>query len=362
MAIEIIFGEPYTQWDWRIGQYVALIGIAGGAYLMGYVADVLSQRSDDTDHSVVARYGYFSGLLVLAVSPIIMLSHLGAPFRAMKLPLTMTNLGSWMALGSYLLAGFGAGAFVMFVWSAFGENRPGAPSRRAAATDGGQVPDGGTAETATGTGGSVRGFRGLADKVGLLGVLDTIADRTRPSDGVRLGIGALFGITAAGVLLYSAMALGDGPVGRVPLWDKTFLIPVQAFGGLGGGLALTVGLSALAERSVGRTLGNYSLAASGLLVVYLLALAATVVGLGGAAGELTGEYAAMFVGVGIVVGVVVPVALSLAAVFGRRSGSLSANGAIAAYVIAAALVLVGKIAVGLSYLMAAEFTPLPLPV
>lgn len=369
MTLEIIFSEPYTQWDWKIGQYVALIGIAAGAYLTGYVADVLSRRYDSLGHSTVAKYGYLTGLLVMAVSPLIMLSHLATPFRAMALPLTMSNLGSWMAIGSYLLGGFALGAFLMFAWAAFGTGRPGAPSEANVAADGGTVTDGGTADTATGTGGSAEGFRGVADRVGLLDTLDSIADTTRPSEPVRLGLGALFAVFAAGVLLYSAEALGSGTTGRVALWDKTFLIPVQVLGGLGGGLAATVGLVTIVERSVGRTVQNYSLAAAGLLVVYLLGLVGTVLMLPGynpdaAAGvqNLVGANAGLFVGVGVVAGIVVPVALIVGTVFGRRSGSLSPNAAAVSYALAAALVVAGKIAVGLSYILAAEFTPLPLPV
>mgnify|MGYP005848169985 CR=1 FL=1 len=370
MVSEIIFHEPITQWDWKIGQYVALIGLAGGAYLVGYVADILGLRTGSRAHSQVAKYGYLTGLLVMAVSPLVMLSHLATPFRAMALPLTMSNLGSWMAIGSYLMGGFAFGSFLMFAWMAFGKARPGASAGSNLAADGGKVTDGGTADAATGTGGEVGGgFRGVANRVGLLGILDTFADRTRPSGPARLGIGALFGITAAGVLLYSAMALGSGPTGRVPLWDKTFFIPVQITGGLATGLVTAVGLAALAERATGRTVQKYAVAGAGLLVVYLLTSVASSVVLPGhtpaaeaGVASLVGEYTALFVGLGIVGGVVIPAALSLAAVFGRRVGSLSESGAVAAYTTAAALVIAGKLAVGLSYLLAANFTPLPLPV
>ena len=369
MVSEIIFHEPITQWDWKIGQYVALIGLAGGAYLVGYVADVLGLRTGSREHSQVAKYGYLTGLLVMAVSPLVMLSHLATPFRAMALPLTMSNLGSWMAIGSYLMGGFAFGSFLMFAWMAFGKARPGASTGSNLAADGGKVTDGGTAEAATGTGGEVGGFRGVANKIGLLEILDTFADKTRPSGPARLGIGALFGITAAGVLLYSAMALGSGPTGRVALWDKTFLVPVQITGGLATGLVTAVGLAALVERATGRTVQKYAMAGVGLLVVYLLAIVATIVLLPGhnpaaeaGVASLVGEYTALFVGLGIVGGIVIPAVLSLAAVFGQRSGSLSEGGAVAAYTVAAALVIAGKLAVGLSYLLAANFAPLPLPV
>ena len=366
MATEIIFTEPYTQWDWRIAQYVALIGIAGGAYLTGYVADVYSSRTGANEHTRIAKYGYIAGLLIVGIAPPIMLTHLGAPLRAMALPLTMTNLASWMARGSYILGVFAPGIILMFGWMVFGRDRPGARTGGIAA-DGGTVTDGGTAETATGTAGRAGAFRGVADKVGLLGTLDTIADRTRPSDPIRLGIGAIVAVFAAGVLLYSAMALGSGKTFRVPLWDKTFLIPIQILGGLAGGVTVTIGLASLAERDVAETAGRYALAGAALLVAYLVALVAMVLALPGynpeaASGvaNLTGDHIAMFGGVGIAAGVVVPALLLLFA--GIRGRSLSSRSAVGAYVVAAALVIVGKIAFSLSYMMAAEFTSLPLPV
>ena len=366
MATEIIFTDPYTQWDWRIAQYVALIGIAGGAYLTGYIADVLSSRTGSDEQTKIAKYGYTVGLLIAAVAPPVMLTHLGAPFRAMALPLTMTNFASWMAIGSYILGAFVPGITVMFGWMVFGKERPNI-RRGGLAADGGTVPDGGTAEAATGTGGSVGAFRGVADKVGLLGIFDTIADKTRPSDPVRLGIGALVGVVAAGVLLYSAMALGSGKTVRVPLWDKMFLIPIQILGGLGGGVTVTLGLTALAERDLGAAAGKYALAGVALLAAYLVAIVVTVLALPGhnpeaapAVANLTGDYMAMVGGVGSAAGIGLTALLLLVA--GVRGRSLSSGATVGAYAGAAALVLVGKIAFALSYIMAAEFTPLALPV
>lgn len=365
MPLEIIFNEPYTQWDWKIAQYVALIGLAGGAYLTAYVADVLSKRRESLEHGQLAKYGYLTGLLVIAISPPIMLSHLATPFRAMALPFTMSNLGSWMAIGSYLIAGFGLGALLMFGWTAFGKERP----NRQAVADGGTdiASDGGTAETATG-GRTVGGVRGVANRVGLLDLLDRLADITRPSEKVRLGLGAFFGVLAAGVLLYSAMALGSGATNRVPLWNKTFLIPVQILSGLGAGLAAAVGLTALATRSPGRTLQSYALAASGLLVVSLLAVLATVTMLPGqtpaateAVNNMLTTYAGLFIGVAIVGGMVLPAIFLGGSALAQRSGALPDDVTAASYVFAGALAVAGKIALALVYILAAEFTPLPLP-
>jgi protein NrfD len=379
MPTEIAYDLPYTQWNWRIGVYIAMIGIAGGAYLTGYVADVLSTRRDSRAHGRVAKYGYLTGLLGLAIGPPVLLSHLATPFRAMMIPLTMTNLDSWMAIGSYMIMGFGLGAFLMFAWTAFGRDRPHGPNvdgsgGATAAADGGRdlAADGGNsgpgpASAATGEG-TAGGVRSVADRTGLLDRLDALADYTRPSEPIRLGLGAVFAIFAAGVLVYSAMAFGSGSTERVALWDKTFLIPIQILGGLGAGLAVSVGLTAVADRSITRTVQNYSLVAAGLLAATLAAVVATVVLLPGqvpaaepAIENMLSTHATLFVGVAVLGGLAVPILLSVGAVVGQRRGGLSPAVARGSYALAAVLVVAGKIALALTYLLAAEFTPLLLP-
>ncbi|APX97025.1 dehydrogenase [Natronorubrum daqingense] len=373
MPTEVTYGLPYDQWNWRIGVYIAMIGLAGGAYLTGYVADLLAEKRDSRQYGQVATFGYLVGLGGLAIGPPILLSHLAAPFRAMMIPLTMTNLGSWMSIGAYMLMGFGLGTTLMFLWLAFGTNRPHVQtldSSNEVAADGGEdvAADGGPAKAAT-SDETAGGFRGAANKVGLMNLLDSIADYTRPSRRNRLVVGALFGIFAAGVLVYSAMAYGSGSTERVALWDPTFLLPVQILTGLGAGLTIAVGLAALAERDVGRPIQNCSLGAAGLLAGGLVAVLATLFLLPEqipeaqpAVDNLTSAYALEFVGIALVGGLLLPIVLSIAGTLGVRRDALSDSGAVGAYVAAAALVVAGKLALALSYLMAAEFTPMPLPV
>ncbi|WP_394739996.1 dehydrogenase [Natronococcus roseus] len=378
MATEIAFELPYTEWNWRIGVYIAMIGIAGGAYLTGYVADLLSARSNASEHGRIAKYGYLVGLLGLAIGPPVLLSHLATPFRAMLIPLTMTNLGSWMAIGSYMLLGFGLGSFLMFVWVAFGASRPHSPTvaegkEGTLAADGGRdvASDGGAEDgpARAATGGTTGGIRGVLNRIGLLDRLDALADYTRPSEPIRLVFGGVFAIFAAGVLVYSAMAYGSGATERVALWDKTFLVPVQILGGLGAGLAVSVGLTAVADRSVGRTIQNYALGAAGLLAATLVAVLATVFLLPEqapaaepAVQNLLTTHATLFVGVAVIAGLVVPILLSVGTVVGQRRDAISRTAATASYALVGLLVVAGKVALALAYLLAAEFTPIPLPI
>ncbi|MFC6716816.1 dehydrogenase [Natrialbaceae archaeon GCM10025810] len=374
MVVEIAYELPYEDWGWKVGLYVALIGISGGAYLWGYAADVRSRNADSQAHGQVARYGYLTGLLGMAIGPPIMLTHLATPLRAMILPTTMTNFASWMTIGAYFIGGFVPGVLLMFVWAAFGSQRPHSPSAvdgsAKATTDGGRdvASDGDAAKAATG-GGTADGVRGIVGRIGFLGLLDDLADRTRPSETARLVIGGVVALFAAGVVLYSAMALGSGSMERVPLWDKTYLVPVQLLSGLGAGLFVAVGLSALESRRVGTPLRNYSLIAAGLLAASLIAIVATVTLLPGesetaaaSVDNMLTTYAGLFLGVALVGGIALPIALSIGAAFGQRADSLPENAVVASYAAAAALVVVGKIALALTYLMAAEFTTLPLPV
>ncbi len=358
MSVEVTFELPYTQWDWQVAVYVALLGLAGGAYLTAYVADVLSHRLNAPEYGRLASSGYLIGLAGILIGPPILLSHLATPFRAMLVPLSMTNFGSWMTIGAYMLGGLAVGTVLMFAWTSFGKARPSAPE---------VATDGGSAKAATGDR-TVGGVRGIVSRVGLLDTIDTVADTTRPSGPARLGLGAFFGLFAAGVLVYSAMALGSGPYDRVPLWDKTFLLPVQIFSGLGAGLVAAVGLTAVTERSLGRELQTAALSGAGLLVLALIALVVTVLALPAQVPEaqsgvdnLVGSYAWLFVGVGVVVGVVVPIALTAGAALGQRRDALAPSGATTAYALAAVCVIVGKVALTLSYLLAGEFTPIVLP-
>ncbi|MDG5818620.1 dehydrogenase [Natronococcus sp. A-GB7] len=378
MATEIAFELPYTEWNWRIGVYVAMIGIAGGAYLTGYVADLLSARGNASEHGRIAKYGYLVGLLGLAIGPPVLLSHLATPFRAMLIPLTMTNLGSWMAIGAYMLLGFGLGSFLMFAWVAFGRNRPHSPtvaegSEGTLAADGGRdvSSDGGAEDgpARAATGGTTGGIRGILNRIGLLDRLDALADYTRPSEPIRLAIGGVFAIFAAGVLVYSAMAYGSGATERVALWDKTFLVPVQILGGLGAGLAVSVGLTAVADRSVTPTVQRYSLAAAGLLAATLVAVLATVTLLPEqvpaaepAVENMLTTHATLFLGGAVFAGLVVPILLSVGTVVGQRRDALSGTAAATSYAVAGLLVVAGKVALALTYLLAAEFTPMPLPI
>ncbi len=380
MVLEITFDVPYSQWNWQVGVYIALIGLAAGAYLTGYVADLISWQRDAREHGPVAKFGYLIGLVGVGIGGPILLSHLATPFRAMMIPLTMTNFDSWMTIGAYMLGGMGLGAFLLFAWTAFGRDRP---HRRTAdeggsggvsadggtdvATDGGSS-EGGPAKAATG-GDTAEGVGTADERNGVLSQVDALADYTRPTEPVRLALGGVFAIFAAGVLIYSAMAFGSGSFERVALWDKTFLVPVMIFSGLGAGLAASVGLAAITENEITRAIQNYSLVSSGLLVATLGALAATVFLLPEQVpaaepdvANLLGTYAWLFVGLAVVAGLIVPILLSIGAVLGQRRDALSPNAATASYALAGLLVVVGKLALAMSYLLAAEFTPLPLPV
>ncbi|MFR9721651.1 hypothetical protein ACL00X_20115, partial [Aeromonas diversa] len=78
--------------------------------------------------------------------------------------------------------------------------------------------------------------------------------------------------------------------------------------------------------------------------------------------NMLSTYALLFVGVTVVGGLVLPILLSIGAVLGQRRDALSSTGAMASLATAGLLVIVGKVALALTYLMAAEFTPMPLPV
>lgn len=350
MTLEIIFERPFTDWGLKIGIYITLVGIAGGAYLMGYLDDLLNAYRPEGGYGQVSSYGYLIGLLGIGIGGPVLLSHLGAPIRAALIPLTMTNLESWMARGSYLIPALAIGSLLMFIWTAFGTGRPGAgEADESVATDGG----------------SMGGIRSVTAKIGIGDHLDAVADATRPPARPRLAIGGLFGIVAAVALLYSAMALGSGSTGRVELWTKQFLIPVQMTSGLGVGMIAAVGLAAIVERSLEPAVDRYAAVGAIILVGTLLSLVVTVLQLpdqsataASSVDALMTTYGWLFLGGAVVIGLVIPILLVAGTLVAIRQGQLSPSHRVKSFVAAGALAVLGKFALTFSYMLAAEYRPL----
>ncbi|HEU4370865.1 MAG TPA: NrfD/PsrC family molybdoenzyme membrane anchor subunit [Methylomirabilota bacterium] len=95
------------HWPFLIDVYFFLGGLAGGAFVIATVANLLdSRRFRD-----VVRVGYYLALAALIPCPIILIVDLGVPARFMNMVLNFNPL-SPMSMGAWALLGFSACAFL----------------------------------------------------------------------------------------------------------------------------------------------------------------------------------------------------------------------------------------------------------
>jgi len=95
------------HWPFLIDVYFFLGGLAGGAFVIATVANLLDHRR----FRDVARVGYYLAVAALIPCPIILIVDLGVPVRFMNMLRTF-NPTSPMSMGAWALLGFSACAFL----------------------------------------------------------------------------------------------------------------------------------------------------------------------------------------------------------------------------------------------------------
>jgi formate-dependent nitrite reductase membrane component NrfD len=95
------------HWPVLIDVYFFLGGLAGGAFVIATVANLLDARR----FRDVSRMGYYLALAALIPCPIILIVDLGVPVRFMNMMRTFNPL-SPMSMGAWALLGFSACAFL----------------------------------------------------------------------------------------------------------------------------------------------------------------------------------------------------------------------------------------------------------
>ena len=91
-----------SHWPFLIDVYFFLGGLAGGAFVIATVAQLLNSRL----YRDVVRAGYYLALLALIPCPIILIVDLGVPARFLNMMMTF-NTASPMSMGSWALGLFG---------------------------------------------------------------------------------------------------------------------------------------------------------------------------------------------------------------------------------------------------------------
>jgi protein NrfD len=300
-----LFWSPAVHWGFQIAVYLFLGGLAGGSYITGYVADLLSLRTDLEEEYIArretARWGMYVAVVSIGVGGVALVLHLGQPLRAFYFPITFTNYGSWMVIGTWAIVIFTLWAVLQAFWYTFGSEIVGEKGtslifRRLLSK-------------------YVRLNPGASGRSTLVRYIDAIADITRPPRSHWLVFGSL-GVGLA-VVLIAYTALLVSAVESVALWNRAYLPFIFLMSGISTGIAAATGLTIVFE-GMSETVHQYSLVDDGLIVVELLIIGLLLstlegAGLSGALSQqlLNGDYALYFWGLIILGGLTVPVVGSL---------------------------------------------------
>ena len=233
-------------WDLSIPVYLYFAAVAGGAYLTGASACfVRSYRSDGPCclESEIARWGFMIAVFSVAIAGLAVLSHLAVIYRAILFPVYLTNFGSWITIGTWILVLLAVLSVVCLLLQLFGEN--------AAADDGASLWP-----------------RAVVAKLGLLDLADQLVDRVRPP---MAGFALLHvaGSVLALATIYTGFELSI--VETVPLWNQPVLVPLLFLtSGVAAGIGLTLAVTMLFERQIGPVFGGYAFVAGVLSGISLL--------------------------------------------------------------------------------------------
>ncbi|WP_254769202.1 NrfD/PsrC family molybdoenzyme membrane anchor subunit [Salinilacihabitans rarus] len=234
---------PADYWDLSIAVYLFLAVVAGGGYLAGASASLWRTVASDASAAAdrrraeIARWGFLVAVVGAAGAGLAVLSHLAAISRALLFPIYLTNAGSWITIGTWILVALSAVAVLSLVLELFGEEA-------ATAEGAGLFP------------------RAVAAAIGLCDPLDRLVDRLDPSPATTAAVSLLGSLLAVGTL-YTGFELAV--VETVPLWNRpTLLPPAFLASGVAAGTGLALALALLFERRLDRVAGAYAVAVATL--------------------------------------------------------------------------------------------------
>ncbi|QSG09205.1 NrfD/PsrC family molybdoenzyme membrane anchor subunit [Halapricum desulfuricans] len=295
------------HWEIFIATYLFLGGLSGGAYLTSVVSsEVFRPRARGPDEifacEETSRWGAIVGVLAIAVGGVALLSHLGAPLRALTFPVLFTNFGSWLVIGTWFIVLFALFVTIEAFWLLFGEEHAGSEGLS-------YVPRWIVAW--------IDDVLPLPEGWSIVAALDWLADRLRPTERARRVVHAVGSVAAVGVIVYTALLLTD--VSVVPLWDRQYLPIVFLMSGPSTGISAALLGTVASGGGLSRTNHLFCLADDALIAVETVTLVGLLVALssGSPAGEqsydllVNGAYFPHFaVGV-LALGLVVPFGLSM---------------------------------------------------
>ncbi len=334
---------PADYWDLSIPVYLYLAVVAGGAYLTGASACYIRARREAGPcclENEIARWGFMLSVAAAAGAGLAVLSHLAVIYRAILFPIYLTNFGSWITIGTWILVGLSVFAVVCLVLQLFGEN--------AAADDGASLFP-----------------RAIVARLGVLDTLDELVDRVRPPMNVFAGLHVVGSLLALATI-YTGFELAI--VETVPLWNEPVLVPALfLISGVAAGIGLTLGVTLLFEREIGPVYGGYA-----TVVGVLSGISLVLVGYGWQALATSNSPAAaasyvhlttgslylgsLLVVVGFLLPLVAGLAIGIGALTGRVSGTVERVGG-PVLIGSFGLLVIGGLALRIVLLLAAEQAP-----
>ncbi len=342
------------NYGWYIAAYLFFSGLAGGAYLTGFVADLFGRRAADatTRRSMraISQWGVVLALGAVGAGMVhLLVFHLGAPLRALLFPILFVNFGSWLVIGTWIIVGFSVVAALQALWLLWGAEPVGRSSFPRAISR------------------WIEGRSGVPVDTWLA----RLADWTAPGRRGRLAVSAVGSALAVGMVAYTGLKLGYVST-TVPLWDGTVLPFLFLASALSIGLAATIGATALFEGVHDTRITAFSVADDAIILgeILVLALLLTTLASGGpgavAAFELlTVEYGLVFWGGVVTVGLALPLALSVGLIAIERRVDVSSSERLTRFVRGVYTVKFGFVVLGgiaLRYLVIAAAYNAPLSV
>ncbi|MFT4889315.1 MAG: protein NrfD [Halobacteriales archaeon] len=247
---------PRGHWGILIAAYLFLGGLSGGSYLTSVVSSVLFRpRAQGPEETFAceetSRWGALLGVVAIAIGGVALLSHLGAPLRALTFPILFSNFGSWLVIGTWFIVLFAVFATIEAFWLLFGAKHEGEAEglsyfpRWIVAWIDDRLP--------------------WSDDRGVVRLLDTVADLLRPTGYLRLGVRLVGAFLSVGVIVYTAMLLTD--LASVPFWNRTFMPFIFLMSGASTGISAALFGTVLSGGGTTRTNHLFCLADDGLIVV-----------------------------------------------------------------------------------------------
>lgn len=209
-----------VHWGFTIAVYLFAATVSGGAYLAGLVAYAFADGAERQVRLAFVRWSFLVALVAVAIAGIAILSHLARPLSGLLFPFTLTNFGSWITRGTWILVSLGAFTALQTLWFQFGS--PGTH----------------------GVGPSLFPRR-IAGFLNIRETLDGLAESTRPT-GHWYWVVAAVGLLPAIGTVYTGFELSV--VETVPLWNNPGVIPpLFIVSGVGAAVAIALMLTVASE-------------------------------------------------------------------------------------------------------------------